>query len=373
MPHHPSLAFFLPALNAGGAERVMLAVSGEIAKRGIRCELVTAQAGGAWQDRVPDGVRHVCLDSGKPLRAVPRLVRYLRASRPDALLASVFSANIAALMATAATGTRCVLREASKAEYDAMSSSRLGSLANRAALRWLYRRADAVVALTDGLAAHIVEASGISQNKVHVIPNPHLPRVDEDVEKRDAELVLACGRLEKQKDFETLLRAFAQVRKTRPSRLVLLGEGSQRQALAALAADLGIERSFLLAGHSNQVSRWMRRAKVMVSTSRVEGFPNVLLEALAAGCAIVSTESSDAVHKLLDDERLGAIVPVGDESRIAQAILAALASEAAPECVDLDSHYDLSVIVDDYLKVLDPDTYGSRTASDEVAAARDVG
>jgi glycosyltransferase involved in cell wall biosynthesis len=350
----PRLTVFLPALSAGGAERVMLALVGEIARRGYLCDLVTAQSGGRWTNKVPEGVRHISLRSRKPLHAIPRLREYLRRERPQVILSSVFAANIAAIVATRGTSVRCVLREAYRAKDDARSTSQLTTISNHLALRWLYRRADAVISLSQALAEHIIGITRISKSRVFVIPNPHLPLTPQALPSRESDLIVACGRLEAQKDFKSLLNAFAQVQVTRASRLVLLGEGSQLDMLKCLAADLSIEDRVEFAGYSDDVHQWMRRAQVFVSTSRVEGFPNVLLEALASGCAVVSTASSDAVAEILENGDLGTIVPVGDVSGIAEGILAALSLAAPAATTSLTRKYDLSAVVDEYIKVLIP-------------------
>ncbi|HET6435314.1 MAG TPA: glycosyltransferase [Xanthomonadaceae bacterium] len=350
----PLVALFLPQLAVGGAERVLLAMAGEFAGRGYRCDLVTAQDGGRWVGRVPAGVRHVSFGKAKPLHAVPSLVGYLRRERPAALLASVFAANIAAALACGLAGTRCILREASQAEEDARSTTRPGAFANRLALRVLYRRADAIVALTPGLAAHIARAARVPRDNVTVIPNPYLPSPEAGAAvAREADLVLACGRLEPQKDFDTLLRAFALVRREREARLVILGEGSAREALERHAQALGLEGTVTFAGYAADVHRWMRRATVLASTSRTEGFPNVLVEALGNGCRVVSTLASDAVAELLADGARGSIAPVGDADAVARGILAALsAPPVQPPAVA--EKYDLAGIVDRYLALLLP-------------------
>jgi glycosyltransferase involved in cell wall biosynthesis len=349
-----ALALFLPQLAAGGAERVLLAMAGELAGRGYRCDVVTAQDGGRWAGHVPASVRHVSLGRSKPLHAIPGLVRYLRRERPASLLSSVFAANLAAALACRLTGTRCVLREASQAEEDARSDRRVTAFANRFALRTLYRGADAIVALTPGLAWHIARAARVPRDRISVIPNPYLPPPETgQAVAREPDLVLACGRLEAQKDFGTLLRAFALVHRQRQARLVILGEGSKRLALEQCARTLGLGESVTFAGYAADVHHWMRRASVMVSTSRAEGFPNVLVEALGSGCRVVSTLASDAVAELLEGGDPATIAPVGDAEAVARGILAALAAPAAGP-PDLASKYSLKDIVDRYLALLLP-------------------
>jgi glycosyltransferase involved in cell wall biosynthesis len=153
-----------------------------------------------------------------------------------------------------------------------------------------------------------------------------------------------------------LLEAFALLRKERPARLVVLGEGSQRAELERQVAELGIADAVHLAGYSDNVVAWMRQAKVFVSTSRSEGFPNVLLEALAAGCEVVSTASSDAVFEILQEGRFGRIVEVGNIVAIADAMAQAMRSTGDSTLVlqALRNRFGLSHIVDRYLEVLLP-------------------
>jgi glycosyltransferase involved in cell wall biosynthesis len=354
-PKAALISLFLPKLAAGGAERVLIAISEEITKRGYRCDLVTAAAGGRWDQRVPSGVRHIVLGYSKPLHAVPGLARYLRRERPAALLSSVFAANVAALLACelSGTGVRCVLSEAYRAEEDAKTTSMATRLANQFAIGHLYRRAAAIIALSEGLGRHIHQVAGIDEKRLFVIPNPSLPGTQKVVESppvRDPQLLVACGRLEPQKDFATLLRAVAIIRQHHAYRLVVLGEGSEMSMLRNLAAELDIENAVDFKGYSASPEAWMQRATVFVSTSRIEGFPNVLLEALDNGCRIVSTNSSDAVGEILDSGRLGAIVPVGNPSAVAAAIISAFASPSAPHVPY--QRYDLQRIVDRYLEVL---------------------
>jgi glycosyltransferase involved in cell wall biosynthesis len=355
----PLFTFFLPNLSAGGAERVLLGISGVLVNRGFRCDVVTAQSGGAWEDAIPAGVRYICLHRNKPLHSVLRLRRYLRCERPSAMLSSVFSANFAALLACYGLPVLCIVREAYRAANEVKTDSVLTTLANKMALRFLYPRADAVIALSDKLAAHISEVAHVSLDRIHVIPNPVLPRVIGHSEpavallKNSAPLILACGRLERQKDFATLLQAFALVRVQRPARLVVLGEGSEYSALIALAATLGIEHDVEFPGYEPNPHDWMRHAQVFVSTSLCEGFPNVLLEALDNGCQVVSTDSSDTVAEILGNGRFGAIVPVGGTVEIARSILAILSNhQSYPSAREHLRTYDLNAIADRYLHAL---------------------
>lgn len=356
-PQDLLLSFFVPMLSAGGAERVVLALTEQFAAWGIRCDLVTAAPDGAWADRIPNGVRHITLGHKKPLHAIPRLVGYLRRERPTVLLSSVFPANIAALLACTLTHTPCVIREANRSADDTRSEKALQTWINRAALRMLYPYADGIVALSTGLAAHLCELVPIMPAKITVIPNP-VPAFapisrDMAADADSVPLVLACGRLEPQKDFATLLEAFAMVRALRTARLAILGTGSQEGALRAHAEGLGVDADVDFIGYTEDVDAWMRRARVFALSSRWEGFPNVLLEALSQRCPVVATDCSDAVPELLAGGKLGTIVPVGDASALATALLAVIdGSQRFDDPGEHLKYYAIDQIAQRYLNVM---------------------
>lgn len=346
------LAFFLPSLAAGGAERVVLAIAGELARRGYRCTLLLAQGGGRWESRVPANVECIALGARKPLSAVPALARWLARERPEALLSTVFAANLAALLAArlARSRSRIVIREAFFVAEDVMTRSALGTHLNRFAMHRLYPRADAVIALSTGLAQHVQRTAGIAAARVHVIPNPRLPAPAAPPGVREPDLIVACGRLEAQKDFASLLRAVASL--SPPARVVILGEGSRREELERLADALGIAARTAFPGYCADPTAWMRRAHVFCSSSRLEGFPNALLEALDANCHVVATDSSDAVSEILQHGERGTLVPVGDVDALAGALGDALAHPAPTPRPD--GRFGLSGIADAYLNVLLP-------------------
>lgn len=349
------VALFLPSLSAGGAERVFLLLAESFVKSGRRCDIVVAAGGGVWERQVPDGVRLVSLGGRKPLFSVLRLIGYLRRERPAVLMSSIFPANIASLMACAVTSTPCVVREANRTADDIRTANALGTLANRVAMRLLYHRSDAVIALTPGLAAHLCDLGRVPPRIVSVIPNPatptDLPQIPPDAREP---LVLGCGRLVPQKGFSSLLTAFAFLVQEHDARLVILGEGPLGPELKRQAESLGICSRVEFAGHASNVGEWMNRARVFAMSSLWEGFPNVLLEALSAGCRVVATDCSDAVGELLDGGHYGTIVPIGDSRAMASGL--AMALEGAATHDDRAQHlsrYDQDSIAMRYLEVLD--------------------
>lgn len=355
----PTISILLPGFNVGGAERVLLSIAGELAKRGYACDVVSTSSGGVWRDRIPSGVRLVELCRSKPLHAIFDLWKYLRQEQPTVLFSSITNANIAALLATRMPGvrTRCVIREANTTEFDISDNNWTGRTLNKIALRCLYPHADALIALSEGIKRSVCTISKIESSKISVIPNPHLPVSSHTpvIHKKTSTemLLIACGRLEPQKDFSTLIAAFACVRKRVNARLAILGVGYLASVLSNQAKKLGVSDFVDFIGHSPEPATWMRSADLFVLSSRWEGFPNVLMEALANGCAVVATDCSDAVGEILDHGRYGRICRVGDIDDMAVSILDVL--EGRQTFPRADAHlrnYDLSAITDRYLSVL---------------------
>ena len=362
MPPALDLAVFLPALAGGGAERVILQLLRDFAARGVCCELALAAPGGELAGAVPPGLPTVYLGHGKAWRAARALRRYIAARRPRTLLTSILSANLAALLALRGLrdAPRFVVRESSTPTRDTVGRSP-HQLASRLAVRLLYPRADAVIALSDEVAADL-RSFGVPERLICVIPNPPL---DLSVAASTGPLppqhpyVLACGRLEPQKDHPTLLRAFARVTQ-RPLDLVILGEGSQRSMLGELARELGIADRLHLPGFVAQPREWYRRAALFAHTARWEGFPNAVFEALSCGLAVVATDSEGAVRLLLDGGRLGALVAAGDDAAVAAAIESvARGARTFPDPRPHLARFDRASIVQRYLDVLFPRSAGA--------------
>jgi glycosyltransferase involved in cell wall biosynthesis len=165
-------------------------------------------------------------------------------------------------------------------------------------------------------------------------------------------VILSVGRLTSQKDFCTLIKAFAKVRQTNPSRLLILGDGEDRSALETLVDQLGLREDVSLPGFVANPYPYMTRADVFVLSSRWEGLPGVLIEALYCGAPLVSTDCPSGPREILADGKYGKLVPVGNMDRLAQAIEATLNSKKV--CVPQESwaRFTLEVVVDQYLSVL---------------------
>ena len=334
----PDLALFIPTLGGGGAERVFLNLANGFVERGYRVDLVLASAQGSYLSELDSRVQLVDfrlrLGKGRLALSLFPLIRYLRQRKPKVLLSALTEANIIAVLSRIFSfiPIRLFLSEHNTFSIAVKRRSFLKKLLLVFGLRILYRNVDGIIAVSDGVASDLKRIIGRAADKIKVIYNPVV--TPEMIEKSEEPLehpwfapgeppvILGCGRLTAQKDFETLIRAFALVRKETPCRLVILGEGEERQRLEEIIKDLGIEHDVDLPGFVSNPYKYMKRAAVFVLSSKWEGFGNVLAEAMAVGTPVVSTDCPSGPREILDIGKYGSLVPVGDVEALAEAIIA---------------------------------------------------
>ncbi|UEM21906.1 glycosyltransferase [Skermanella mucosa] len=331
-PVAPKISLFLQDLHGGGAERVMLRLAAGIAERSHPVDLVLIRREGAYIDAIPPGVRLVVLNTRRTLNSVASLARYLRRERPAAMLSALVHVNVGALLAAkfARTRTRMIVTEHSQITRNFGSNpSSTVKLAFRM-VPWLYPTASRIIAVSGGVAEDLARFSGIPGNRIDVVHNgivtPDLyAKAGEPCDHpwfRPGEppVVLAAGRMVDVKDFAALIRAFALLRARRPVRLMILGEGELRADLERLAEQLGVAADVAMPGFQPNPYALMSRAGVFVQSSRWEGLPSVLVEAMACGTPVVATDCPGGTREILDDGKLGALVPLGDDQALADAI-----------------------------------------------------
>lgn len=360
---HP-LALFVPSLRGGGAERVMVDLANSFSRRGFPVDLVVAKAEGPYLAEVAPTVRLVNLQHRQVARCLPALIAYLRRRRPQAVLSTLPNANLGVLWARRLSGvtTRVVIREAnSMSRVTTHAIAWKSRLVPYLAAHW-YAQADAIIAVSAGVADELAGTLAIPRDRIRVIYNPSVTpdlfaRAQEPPEHPwftadELPVILAVGRLTRQKDYPTLLHAFSRVRKHYAVRLVILGEGEERLSLEGLVRELGMAQDVALPGFMTNPFSYMAHAAVFVLSSAWEGLPNTLIQALALGTPVVATDCVSGPREILDDGQYGPLVPVGDVEALAGAIgqtlthplpRERLASAAAP--------FSLEQSVDRYLQV----------------------
>jgi glycosyltransferase involved in cell wall biosynthesis len=398
--HAGRIAVLLPSLEGGGAERSMLNLVKGFLSHGRTVDLVLCQAKGAYLEEIPAGATMIELEATGDLQArwiaamgncsdffallrpvllatkiAPEILRlrslqhYMENGRPDVILSALTYANLVAIWAKHKSGSRVPVIVSERIAL----STYCAAPSNFRKWRWRYlpevvRRtypgADAVVTVSRGVAEDLITTIGLNKNSVTTI---HNPVVDDNLRARArqtldhpwfapdaAPVILAVGRLTEQKDFATLLRAFAGVRAKREARLVILGEGRLREDLQDLANNLGIQADVAMPGFVENPFQYMARASVLVLSSQYEGLPGVLIQALACACPVVSTDCPGGSREILDDGNIGALVEVGDANGMAQAVLAQM-DHPTPKDILLRRAEDFSVEggVSNYLALLD--------------------
>ena len=366
------IAFFIPSLGGGGAERMLLNLANEFARRGLCVDLVLVRKEGPYLDKVGEGVNIVDLGARRVLFSLVPLIKYLRRERPRALIASMEHANIIAILAKflARAKTKVIIRVA-----NTLSISLQESKGYRQPLR-LYgtilfsRFADKIVAVSKGVADDFAKTVRIPRETIKVIYNPTVTKemlrqstkhrvqntnkTQSREQKKQTYTVLGIGRLHPQKDFGTLIRAFAKVRENRNAKLIILGEGEKRKELEELVKELDLREDIELPGFVDNPYVYMARADVFVLSSRWEGLPNTLIEAMACGTPVVSTDCPSGPAEILENGKYGKLVPVEDVDVLAKAILETLENPIdSQKLQERAEYFSVEKAVEKYLAIMD--------------------
>ena len=332
----PDVAFLLPTLGGGGAEQAAIALASEFAGRGLRLDFVLMRAMGHFLDQVPTGASVFDLKVDRARWVLGPLVKYLRERRPRSVLSFMWPLNSAIVVAEriAMTGARLILTEHTDWAVNPIASTPMARARLNATMRLTYPNATKVVAVSEGSAASVARAAGMVRADVDVVYNPITPLLpagspDPTLISRwmpgdGAAGLIAIGRLHPQKDYPTLLRAVSIVRRTRPARLLILGEGPLQGELLAMRAALGLDDAVLMPGFVSDPRAYLEHADLFLLSSGYEALPTVVIEALACGTPVVSTDCQSGPREILQDGAFGDLVPVGDAEGLAAAILASL-------------------------------------------------
>jgi len=310
--------------------------------------------------------------SGK-LRYLPSLTRYLAAEKPAAILAATAPFNMIAVWARTLAGSGASVIAT---EHNQLSAETVGNRKWRYDLppdlmRRSYLQANAIVAPSEGVKQELHKHVEIPTDRITTI---HYPVVDRELLQKAAEpldhpwfapgqppVILGVGTLKPQKDFPTLIRAFARVRAVRPARLMILGDSrplkgdfSYGSKLLKLPGDLGIDSEVRFEGFVANPFAYMRQAALFVLSSAWEGLGNVVVEALACGTPVVSTDCPSGPSEILDGGRYGRLVPVGDDAALAAAILETLGSAPPPRSIleHRGAEFSAARAIDRYLELM---------------------
>lgn len=338
MPYSSNrLAIFAATSGHSGVDRVINNLLGEFARRGLKVDLLSIVGHGPYLQSVPAGVRLIQFKARHANSSLPALVRYLQQESPLALLTDKDRVNRVALLAAriAGVGTRVGVRVGTTVSVKIKSRSWLERRFQYWSMRRLYPHAHCVIVPSQGAAQDLARLTRLPQERIQVLPSPAVrsdllqlaaePVAHPWLAEETLPVILGVGELSARKDFATLLRAFAGIERQRPCRLLILGEGRQRQSLLTLARQLQIEQKVSLPGFVANPYAYMSKAALFVLSSTCEGAPLVLMEALGVGVPVVSTDCPSGPREILKQGRCGRLVPVGDADALGEAMLTTLA------------------------------------------------
>lgn len=356
------IIFFTTSPTGGGAQKVMTILSSEFSKDGYETDLIVIEEG---SDEYDIGSANIVeLDANRIRYSIPELVTYLKENEPYAVYATITGPNIALLIACkfALIDTKVIVREPTMRSISANRSSSLKSALENLALKHLYQTADTVVTLSEDAKKDLTEFVVGDGSNINKIPNP----VDTQRIKTEAaepvahdwfternNVVIGVGRLVPKNDFETLIIAFDKFKSTSSDKLVILGEGKEEEHLKTFVKENRI-RDVGFLGYVNNPYKYMARADVLALTSKYEGMPNTVIEALACGTPVVATDSPGGTGEILNDKKYGRLADIGDTDGIAELldeVIKATSEEFDPE--NGIHRYSVRRIVQEYENLLE--------------------
>ena len=343
-----TVAFFLPSLDPGGTERNVVNLVNNIDKKRYAVSLVLGVAKGNFLKEINNDIPVIGLHAYRSIATFFKLVTYFKTSQPDIFVSAFPRVNVICIVAKifSKAKTKIIITEHSVFSFLPVIAKTFwrGMFARffmPSICSWLYPKSDAIICVSKGIADDIIKTVNRAL-KVAVIYNPVIagniyqlaqepvdhPWFSNSLNSADGNskipVVIAVGRLVTCKDYPTLFKALKLVLKRRPCRLVILGEGPQRETLMQLADRMGISPNVAFLDFQQNPFRYMARSSVFVLASLQEGFGNVIIEAMACGAPVVSTDCPAGPGEIIENMKNGILVPVGDEKSMANAILKVL-------------------------------------------------
>lgn len=362
------IALYIPSMSGGGVEKVMLALANGLVEKGLNVDLVLNEAKGPYIKDISHKINIIELKTSRAITTVIPLAQYIRKNKPDTVLSAMNYINIITIFATklSLTKTRVVLSEHAhlSASLIQMKNPFIGRMF-KILMKLTYTHADAIIAVSNNVADDLSNQLSIARKKIITIYNPIVS--SSILEKRNETIdnlslispsektIISVGRLANEKNFPMLIKAFHEVQKKVDSRLVILGEGYAENELKNLVVQLNLIDKVTFTGFIDNPYALMARADVFVLSSNHEGFGNVLVEAMACGTAVISTDCAGGPNEILEGGKWGVLVPVGDIDSLSKAIIDALTIPSHISSKDLEqraSVFSVDNAVNSYLEVL---------------------
>lgn len=360
------ISFLLPNLKAGGAEKVAILLANEFVVQGYQVNIVLLKATGDLLPFLDTRINIVNLNAERIRQGFKPLLKYLKLERPDALVALMWPLTI---MATSAfriarlPGT-IVVSDHTTFSKSPLMTSQLKRLFFKLSVPIVYPLAYARLAVSEGVAHDLAKFGLISKNSITIIHNPInlKPQLFDSQQQLKAwknfqgKKIVAVGSLKWAKNYPLLLEAFSVLLLKQKAKLIIVGQGELYPKLKLQAHQLGIEQHVDFIGFSNTPQAWMASADLLVLSSHYEGLPSVLIESLAVGTPVVSTNCKSGPKEILEDGKYGKLVPVNDINALAKAMYDSLHEEHDIEALkNRAQDFSIEKIANQYLDLMFPE------------------
>lgn len=330
------VSFFLPTLNFGGIEANTIRLANAFSKKGYDVDLLVARAEGDYIDRIPEYIKVVNFHKNKVYTTIPQLIKYIRRVKPEAIIAGGEAPNIVLILSkllSFQSQTKTIVSIRTHLSTELKHTKNLNKRILAILGKLLYRCADEIVAVSRGVAEDVSVLFAIKLEKISVVYNPivddKLKNISNEIYKGKIEVntipvILGVGRLAHVKNFSLLIEAFSNVVEQTEAKLIIVGEGPERGKLEKKVFDLGLNNRVELVGYKPNPYLLMESSDVFVLSSLWEGFGNVLVEAMACGMKVVSTNCNGGPTEILDGGRFGELVENDNADALTKGILNAL-------------------------------------------------
>ena len=355
-------------LEGGGAERAILSLANDLVCRGYKVDFILAETKGEYLVEASPNINIVDLSASSPLKILFKLVCYLRQNEPNSIMAALDQPNILLILAAKLaqfTGKTIVSQRAviDASQYDTSSFRRF---VTKKLQRICFRMADAVISNSYAATEELQSRFKISKGRLFTINNAiDLKRItalalepleDPFISNTQLPFLVSVGSLTDRKDIPTLIRSFQYVRAQREIKLVIIGKGPEVQNIKSLIIEFGLGDDVKLIGFDANPYKWIGKANAFVSSSKGEGFPNVIAEALALSCPVVATKCPGDTSKLLENGKWGQITPIGDAKAMADAILKTLDMPTPIDTTHRAANFSPESVLSQYLDILATNT-----------------
>lgn len=371
------LMVIIHSLRGGGSERVLINLLKGLERDKFSILLILYER--VFDFSLPEDIETKILDiytSRNPfkltkgfLQKIVKLAGLIRDYKPDVIFSLLSSTNVTTIFAKLFSRRKCKLIVSEHTHPSVNLDNEVYGGITKVFVKSLYRHADTVIAVSDGIKGDLIKNFNISEGKIVVIYNPvdieeirrlSQENVDHRWFKDKLPVVVSVGRLTKQKGYPYLIRAFSIVREKVSCKLLIIGEGEEKKRLINMAKEYNLERDIEFLGFQKNPFKYMRNATVFVLSSLYEGFGNVIVEAMALGLPVISTDCPSGPSEIIENGKNGLLVKVGDENDLAHAILNVLTNNNLRENLGREAKiradfFSIERIVKNYLEVFDED------------------